>query len=221
MSSSGDSGTVSESVSGKSSPASFPDHLAENGHATTQQEVEKQQNKTNLEKTSQSLFNDNFTIVGNANPQTEINTNCHPLTSSITNSVIDTTSRFTKLGLFDDNNSFFSSNTFQPSSFFKLEPSQTTQLRSSDSNSQTNSPQLPDLLSGTESDKERQDLHEKLNLLKGLGDFNSQLNSLQNSFGSGLDDLQKRRNLVNGLGLHSSSGLLGEQQRFLYFPFIF
>lgn len=173
LSSSGDSGTVSESVSGKSSPASFPDHLTENGH-TTQQDVDEQQNKANIEKTSQSLFNDSFGSVLN---NTEINTNCHPLTNGIT-SVIDTSSRFSKLNLFDDNNSFFSTNSFQPS-YFKLDQPQTTQLRNSDSNSQTNSPQLPDLLNGTESDKERQ---EKLSLLKGLGEFNSQLNSLQNGY---------------------------------------
>lgn len=196
LSSSGDSGTVSESASGKSSPANFSDHPNENGH-TSQQDVDKQQNQTNLEKNSHSLFNDNFsTSVSGA----EINTNCHPLTS---NNVIDTTARFSKLGLFDDNNSFFSSNTFQPSPFFKQLDSQTTQLRNADTNNQINSPQLPDLLSGTECDKERQDLHEKLNLLKGLGDFNSQLGSLRNSFGSssGLGESQKRRNMVNGLGL--------------------
>lgn len=200
LSSSGDSGTVSESASGKSSPANFSDHPNEIGH-TSQQDVDKQQNLTNLEKNSQSLFNDNFsTSVSSA----EINTNCHPLTS---NNVLDTTARFSKLGLFDDNNSFFSSNTFQPSPFFKQLDSQTTQLRSADTNNQTNSPQLPDLLSGTESDKERHDLHEKLNLLKGIGDFNSQLGSLQNSFGagSGLSELQKRRNMVNGLGLIGNS----------------
>lgn len=217
LSCSGDSGTVSESVSGKSSPTNFSDHATENGHSgTTQQDVDKQQNKANLEKNSQSLFNDNFgTSVDN---NTEINTNCHPLTSGITNSAIDSTSRFSKLGLFDDNNSFFSSNTFQPSPFFKLESSQTTQLRNADTNNQTNSPQLPDLLSGTESDKERHDLHDKLNLLKGLGDYNPQLGNLQNGFGSngGLEELQKRRNLVNGLGLHSS-GLLGEWKFTLFY----
>lgn len=174
MSSSGESGTISESVSGKSSPASFPDHLANDVHAT-QHDFDEQQNKTNLEKSSQSLFNDSFGSVLNS---TEINTNCHPLTN-----VIDTTARFSKLGLFDDNNSFFSSSTFPPS-YFKLDQQQNTQLRNADSNSQTNSPQLPDLLNGTESDKERHDLQEKLSLLKSLGEINSQISSLQNVFGS-------------------------------------
>lgn len=176
LSSSGDSGTISESVSesGKSSPASFPDHLTNDAH-TTQQDFDEQQNKANLEKTSQSLFNDNF---GSALNGTEINTNCHPLTN-----VIDTTARFSKLGLFDDNNSFFSSSTFPPS-YFKLDQPQNTQLRNVDSNSQTNSPQLPDLLTGTESDKERHDMQEKISLLKSLGEINSQISSLQSVFGS-------------------------------------
>lgn len=127
-----------------------------------------------------------------------MNSNCHLLTSSISNNVIDTTTRFSKLGLFDDNNSFFSSNTFQPSPFFRIEPSQTTQLQNVDSSDQrNNTPQLPDLLTGTESDKERHDFHEKLSLLKGLSEYNP--NKLQNGFGT-LEELQKRPNLF-GLGL--------------------
>lgn len=111
------------------------------------------------------------------------------------------------MGLFDDNNSFFSSNTFQPSPFFKLD-SQSVQMRNIDSSHHTNSPQLPDLLNGIESDKERQDLQEKLNLLKGLSDYNP--NNLQNGFSSGLEEIQKRRNLVNGMGPLNSSGIIGK-----------
>lgn len=204
MSTSGDSGTISDSVSGKSSPANFSDHTNENGHTQSQLDVEKQQNKANLEKNS-------FENFGTAVTSAEINTNCHPLASSMTSSsVMDTAARFTKLGLYDDNNSFFSSNTFQPSPFFKLDSTPAaTQLRSLDTNNQTNSPQLPDLLSGTETDKERQEMHEKLNILKGLTDFNT--NSLQNGCGTGnaFDELQKRRSLMNGLSLHSN-GLIGK-----------
>lgn len=192
LSSSGDSGsgTVSESVSGKSSPASFPDPC-ENEH-NNQQDVDEQQNKANLEKTSQSLFNDSFGSVLNS---TEINTNCHPLTNGITNTVIDTTARFSKLGLFDDNNSFFSSSTF-PQSYFnnKLDQQQNTQLRNADSTNQTNSPQLPDLLNGTESDKERHELQEKLSLLKSLGEINSQISNLQNAFSSNGGECHCRKN---------------------------
>lgn len=210
LSSSGDSGTVSESVSGKSSPTNFSDHVVLDASVSSQQDVDTQQNKANLEKTSQSRFGDNFTTA--MNNGAEINTNCGPLTNGISSTAIDTATRFAKLGLFDDNNSFFSSNTFQPSPFFgkPSEPSQ-TQLRTSDVTIPTSSTQLPDLLSGTESDKERHDLHDKLNILKSLGsDFGPQLGSLQNGYGSssGLEELQKRRNLVNGLG---SSGLLGKR----------
>lgn len=51
------------------------------------------------------------------------------------------------------------------------------QHRNTDNLSSTNSPQLPDLLNGTEINKERQEI-DKLNILKGLGEFN-QVNSLQ------------------------------------------
>lgn len=207
LSTSGDSGTISDSVSGKSSPANFSDHTNENGHTQTQHDVDKQQNKTNLEKNS-------FENFGTAVSSAEINTNCHPLTSSMSSSVIDSAARFTKLGLYDDNNSFFS--TFQPSPFFKLDNTPTaTQLRNLESNNQTNSPQLPDLLSGTETDKERQEMHEKLNILKGLTDFST--NSLQNGCGTGnaFDDLTKRRSMMNGLGLHSTA-LIGKIEMYIY-----
>lgn len=46
----------------------------------------EQQNKTNLEKTTQSLINDTFSPIING---TEINTNCHPMTNGVSN-VIDT-----------------------------------------------------------------------------------------------------------------------------------
>lgn len=46
------------------------------------------------------------------------------------------------------------------------------QHRNSETNN-TNSPQLPDLLNGTETNKDRQEI-DKLNLLKGLGEFNMQ-----------------------------------------------
>lgn len=50
--------------------------------------------------------------------------------------------------------------------------------RNSDTNN-TNSPQLPDLLNGTDTtNKDRQEI-DKLNLLKGIGEFNSQMNLQQ------------------------------------------
>lgn len=77
-SSSGRSGTLSETASGKSTPGSLNDHPLQNGQTNHQQQVE-QQNKTNLEKSSQ-LLGDTF---GTVPISTEINTNCHSLTNGI------------------------------------------------------------------------------------------------------------------------------------------
>ncbi len=73
------------------------------------------------------------------------------------------------------------------------------QHRNADNLSSTNSPQLPDLLNGTEINKERHERHEidKLNILKGLGEFN-QVNNLQ--------------------GYNSTSG--GESSVFLWVVFV-
>lgn len=196
-SSSGDSGSISESGSGKSSPGTFPDHPLQSSEgndadvivspipsptALHQQHQMQQQNKTNLDKLSSHLLlddqygsNNSLNGVGLAlssalspNDTSEL---LHTLGNGVSsNSVIDT-SRFSKLGLFDDNNSFFSTNTFQP--YFKMEHS-----RNSETNN-TNSPQLPDLLNGTDTtNKDRQEI-DKLNLLKGIGEFNSQMNLQQ------------------------------------------
>lgn len=104
------------------------------------------------------------------------------LTNGLMNNVIDTNSRYSKLDLFDDNNSFFSTNTFhQP--YSKMDQ-QHQQFHGPSDTINTNSPQLPDLLNGTETNKERtnngqqmhmQDPSDKLNLLKGLGDFGNTL----------------------------------------------
>lgn len=76
-------------------------------------------------------------------------------------------SRFSKLSLFDDNNSFFSTNTFQP--FFKMDQHRNFET--------TNSPQLPDLLSGTETNKDNRPEIDKLNILKGFPEYNQTLHN--------------------------------------------
>lgn len=86
-SSSGRCGSLSETASGKSTPGSFNDLPLQNGQTNHQQQVE-QQNKTNLEKSSQ-LLGDTF---GSVPISTEINTNCHSLTNGIAK--IDTTGSF-------------------------------------------------------------------------------------------------------------------------------
>ncbi|XP_059618238.1 uncharacterized protein DDB_G0283357 [Phlebotomus argentipes] len=117
----GDSGASSESGSGKSSPASsYPDHSHQNlstsvsstlssassasttasSELANQQQV-KEQNQTNLEKTSQQHSEQ---LNGSNGP------------------IREATSKFTKLSLFDDSNSFFSTNTFQP--YMKMDGTQ-------------------------------------------------------------------------------------------------
>lgn len=213
----GDSGTVSESASGKSSPGTFHDNQnviksslstsSSSSNSSTSssshlQQVE-QHNKTNLEKsahfgtsdTSNTLFSGTTDIKNNSN-------------------IIDTSSRFSKLSLFDDNNSFFSTNTFQP--YFK-----------NDGTINSNPSHLPDLLNGTaESDEtslEREQRDAKL-LLKGLSGFhhlnndnssedweaafkyvmmrnsnNKQLEEQQHDEMLRVQELHKQRNLVNSL----------------------
>lgn len=80
--------------------------------------------------------------------------------------------RFGKMDLFDDNSSFFSNTNTFPHTYFKLD--QQAQQLGNGNHGATNSPQLPDLLNGTETNnKERIDI-DKLNLLKELGGFNVQ-----------------------------------------------
>ena len=55
-------------------------------------------------------------------------------------------------------------------------------LRGGDTNNTTNSPQLPDLLNGTETNKDNRQEIDKINLLKGLGEFNSQLSNMQQNY---------------------------------------
>ncbi|XP_055712831.1 putative mediator of RNA polymerase II transcription subunit 26 isoform X2 [Phlebotomus papatasi] len=119
----GDSGASSESGSGKSSPASsFPDHSHQNlstsvsstlssassasttasSEVATNQQVQ-QQNRANLDKTKQHSDSTHFAT------SEQINGN-----SGNGGVVRDATTKFTKLSLFDDSNSFFSTNTFQP-----------------------------------------------------------------------------------------------------------
>uniref|UniRef100_A0A1L8DI73 CCR4-NOT transcription complex subunit 4 n=1 Tax=Nyssomyia neivai TaxID=330878 RepID=A0A1L8DI73_9DIPT len=122
----GDSGASSESGSGKCSPASsFPDHsqmqnlstsisstLSSASSASTTASSDgvpqvQQQNKANMDKKQQ--HQDHF--VGGSE---QINGGV--------NAMRDTATKFTKLSLFDDSNSFFSTNTFQP--YMKMDGSQ-------------------------------------------------------------------------------------------------
>lgn len=78
------------------------------------------------------------------------------------------------MDLFDDNSSFFSNSNSFPQSYFKLDQQQQQQQHvNQTAHGVTNSPQLPDLLNGTEPNKERHVDIDKLNLLKELGGFNA------------------------------------------------
>lgn len=78
------------------------------------------------------------------------------------------------MDLFDDNSSFFSNTNTFPHSYFKLDQQAQQQLGNVSQLGANNSPQLPDLLNGTETNnKDRIDI-DKLNLLKELGGFNVQ-----------------------------------------------
>lgn len=194
-----DSGTVSESASGKSSPGAFPDaqtvikplssSLSSSSSTTSSSSsgsnignqmqhahhvVEQQNNKTNLEKSSQNHLmqqqqqqqqNDTTT------PSSLFGNHDIKLNNS-SNNIMDTSMRFSKLSLFDDNNSFFSANSFQP--YFKNDGTIT-------SNNTTS--HLPDLLNGTaetdESNLEREQRDAKL-LLKNLSGFHH-LNTSDNN----------------------------------------
>lgn len=155
------SSSVSSSSSGSSSSSSSSS--LSNNH---QQQVQ-QQNKTNLEKSSNIIGNNESTSTLFLND----NKTNH---SNGLNNLVDPTARFSKLSLFDDNNSFFSTNTFQP--YMKMDGSTSNNLTN------TNSSHLPDLLNGTESD-DTTDRDAKL-ILKGLTGLHPQLNSLGDNSGN-------------------------------------
>ncbi|XP_055539351.1 uncharacterized protein DDB_G0283357 isoform X2 [Wyeomyia smithii] len=105
------------------------------------------------------------------------------------NSLIDSsTSRFAKLGIFDDNSSFFSHSSFVPySNFNKLDGVVNSQLDGIQPSGLTSS-QLPDLLSGTNDSNEQ---HTK-EILKNLNNIQQQ---------------QQQHNLLNNVHLQQLNGL--------------
>lgn len=118
------------------------------------------------------------------------------------NSVLDNaTSRFSKLGFFDDNSSFFSHSTFDPYSFTaaaanKLDQAPSTNLDGIQSSGLTSS-QLPDLLSGTNDTNEQ---HTK-EILKNLGNLQQQQHQQQQQ--------QQQHHLLNNVHLQQQLNGLG------------
>ncbi|XP_058817978.1 uncharacterized protein DDB_G0283357 isoform X2 [Topomyia yanbarensis] len=107
------------------------------------------------------------------------------------NSLIDNaTSRFSKLGIFDDNCSFFSYSAFDRFNFNKDSPdgSPTTGLTSS---------QLPDLLSGTNDSNEQQTKE----ILKNLGNIQQQQQQQQHQQQHHLLNNVHLQQQLNGLGI--------------------
>ncbi|XP_055634687.1 uncharacterized protein DDB_G0283357 isoform X2 [Toxorhynchites rutilus septentrionalis] len=122
--------------------------------------------------------------------------------SKISNSLIDNTaSRFSKLGIFDDNSSFFSHGTFDPYNYNKLDGVLNGSQESSQSSGLSTS-QLPDLLSGTNDTNEQ---HTK-EILKNLGNIQQQQQQQHHL----LNNVHLQQQL-NGLGLGNGSvdGLSG------------
>ncbi|XP_070497126.1 GATA zinc finger domain-containing protein 14 isoform X1 [Chironomus tepperi] len=172
-----DSGTVSESDSGKCSPpSSFPDppihHTIQtlnnsSSITTTSTSAEQQQlSNKNLqnEQQTKSIISSSNSII-DTNDITSLYTNSST-NDKVNNSILkdsgnlaDTSTRLSKLTLFDDNSSFFSRN-----SFLKHD--------STDHSHAMTNAQLPDLLNGTLNNSNSMGLDSK-QILKNLGSFGS------------------------------------------------
>uniref|UniRef100_U5EUH9 CCR4-NOT transcription complex subunit 4 n=1 Tax=Corethrella appendiculata TaxID=1370023 RepID=U5EUH9_9DIPT len=244
-SNSGDSGTVSETASGKSSPASaFPDPPSLNTSSNSQtnlqlpnttnsNNLQQQHQQTNVINSVNNSTNQSTTLSTSTTLNISDDSDLHSMTTASTaslngfistslfnnsnsnnesttklnnnmngiklNKLGDTTSRFSKISLFDDNSSFFSHNTFQP--YYKLDAGMNG---NSENNQQTNS-QLPDLLNGTNELHNNSNLNTK-ELLKNLGNLQHQQQQhqhLQNSLANS-QHLQH----INGLGLSDNTSAL-------------
>lgn len=170
-----DSGTVSESDSGKSSPpSSFPDPPVH--HPIQTNNIQTTSSSNTSEQLSKNLQNEQQTksIISSSNSIIDTNDITSLYTNSSTNdkvnnsilkdnngSLADTSTRLSKLTLFDDNSSFFSR-----SSFLKHDGS------SDHSQAMTNA-QLPDLLNGTLNNNNNNNSMglDPKQLLKNLGSF--------------------------------------------------
>lgn len=190
ISSTTDSGTISESDSGKSSPpSSFPDPVHPGHHmsqannniitvtatttmATSSSHDTQKQNESILSPSSNSIIETNDITSLYTNSEKVKDGGSLADTSGRASSSLDPGSililifipaRLSKLGLFDDNSSFFSRGF---NSFSKLDGS-------SEHSQAMNNAQLPDLLNGTVNNNNMNlDLDPK-QLLKNLGSFGS------------------------------------------------
>ncbi|KAG5675002.1 hypothetical protein PVAND_004943 [Polypedilum vanderplanki] len=168
-----DSGTVSESDSGKSSPpSSFPDHphnaLQNSSNLVTATSPDQITKSLQNEQQTKSIISSSSSII-DTNDITSLyssNNNNDKVNNSILKDSVnlaDTSTRLGKLNLFDDNSSFFSRNSFNP--FSKLDGS--SDLRMSNA-------QLPDLLNGTTVNNNNSMGLDPKQLLKNLGSFGNE-----------------------------------------------
>lgn len=185
-----DSGTISESDSGKSSPpSSFPDPVHPGHHMSQANNIISVTATTTLatssshdtQKQNESIISPSSNSIIETNDITSLYTNsekakdggsmadtsgeiCTMLTISLLMlTLFPFVARLSKLGLFDDNSSFFSRGF---NSFSKLDGS-------SEHSQAMNNAQLPDLLNGTVNNNNMNlDLDPK-QLLKNLGNFGS------------------------------------------------
>jgi hypothetical protein len=231
-----DSGTVSESDSGKSSPpSSFPDHplQANSSNTSTSLSAPEQIGKLQNEQQSKTSIISSSSII-DTNDITSLYTNNSNNNDKVGNNGIlkdsgnlaDTTgnltsfrsclliifykenfrllniffvfffiARLTKLGLFDDNSSFFSRSTFN-SSFAKHNID-----GSSDHSQAMSNAQLPDLLNGTLNNNNNNNngsnnsmgLDPK-QLLKNLGNFGSMNNEKHDDWENAFKYLMSKSN---------------------------
>lgn len=194
ISSTTDSGTISESDSGKSSPpSSFPDPVHPGRHmsqanniinvtatapATTTASHEQQQQQSKLihSPVPHSIIDTNDITAIYANSEKSKDGDRLADTSGESSLSSSQTScnyfflfvaRLSKLGLFDDNSSFFSRGF---NSFSKLDGN-------SEHSQAMNNAQLPDLLNGTVNNNNNLNLdHDPKQILKNLGSFGSMSN---------------------------------------------
>lgn len=187
ISSTTDSGTVSESDSGKSSPpSSFPDHVVhahhhDNSTASPEHLTAKLQNEQQKIISSSS----NSIIDTNNDMTTSLYTSSSDKILKDGGNLADTSARLSKLNLFDDNSSFFSRSSFN--SFSKLDGS-------SDHSQAMSNAQLPDLLNGTLNNNNSMGLEAK-QLLKNLGSFGS--NETQDDWESAFKYLMSKSSFNN------------------------
>lgn len=228
----GDSGTVSESTSGKSSPGTFPDHPHSTQAASSTQLNNTSNNLINssstnshklsnqnglINESTSSLFNEPITTTPAITTAAVTTTSQSIATPTnklnglkINNNLIDAAQRFSKLNIFDDNSSFFSHNTFPP---YNINNSMNQQQQQSNKlNGDNNSSNNIINNSSSSSNNNNNQIHinsQLPDLLNGTG-VNTNNNNDMNS------DDKDRLKLLNNMQQHQmqlNNGFTNQQQQ--------